>query len=318
MNLSQLYYFQHLAEVQHYTHAAEDLFITQPALSHSISALEDELGCTLFQKDGRNVRLTEDGRLFKTYVDQGLGAIDHGVAEIKGRHGMLTGTIDIGAIATVRSLYLPAAMTAYREKNGPLVEFRVYQGETTPLEKQLKSGAYDLVLAGPMSDSELTRVPLFHQPLAIVVSKMHPLAEHSSITYDDLKGYDVITYREGIAIGDCLTDFFKKTGAPVNELKLTRNYEDEVILGAMAMNEGVVALAVITTNLLPVPEMVIVPLDVPGADEFYPIVMSYRTKSFRTPAAQGFIEFLKTFVAPTFTHPNEVKNAAPEETASSD
>ena len=119
MNLSQLYYFQKLAEVQHYTRASEELYITQPALSHAISALEDELGANLFQKDGRNMRLTEDGEAFKSQIDIALTAIDNAVAEVKSRHGLVSGTIRIGAMATVCADYLPAAIKSYRDERGP-------------------------------------------------------------------------------------------------------------------------------------------------------------------------------------------------------
>ena len=56
MNLPQLYYFRKLAEVQHYTEAAKALYITQPSLSDSIASLEKELGVSLFQKKGRNIK----------------------------------------------------------------------------------------------------------------------------------------------------------------------------------------------------------------------------------------------------------------------
>ena len=68
MNLAQLSYFRHLSKIQHYTRASEELHISQSALSHSIASLEDELGCSLFRKEGRNVYLTDDGRVFQNYV----------------------------------------------------------------------------------------------------------------------------------------------------------------------------------------------------------------------------------------------------------
>ena len=61
MNLSQLYYFRKLAELQHYAKAAKELYITQPSLSNAISSLEQELGVSLFQKTGRNIHLTKYG-----------------------------------------------------------------------------------------------------------------------------------------------------------------------------------------------------------------------------------------------------------------
>ena len=172
MNLAQLSYFRHLAKIQHYTRASEELHISQSALSHSIASLEDELGCSLFRKEGRNVYLTDDGRLFQKYVDQGLAAIEQGVAELQQRHGMLTGAIEIGAIATVRSSYLPAAMKAYSDKYGSLVEFHVAQGETGPLNQRLEQGVYDLVIAGPHHRPDIECKTLFYQQL-VVLSLIH-------------------------------------------------------------------------------------------------------------------------------------------------
>ena len=68
MNLSQLYYFRKLAQLQHYTKASKELYITQPSLSDSISALEKELGVSLFRKHGRNIKLTDHGEKFYKFV----------------------------------------------------------------------------------------------------------------------------------------------------------------------------------------------------------------------------------------------------------
>ena len=70
MNLNQLHYFAKLAEVEHYTKAAEELSISQPSLSHAVSSLEKEIGTKLFEKQGRGVVLTKYGKIFKEYVDE--------------------------------------------------------------------------------------------------------------------------------------------------------------------------------------------------------------------------------------------------------
>lgn len=316
MNLSQLYYFQHLAEVQQYTRAAEDLFVTQSALSHSIASLEDELGCTLFEKDGRSLHLTEDGRLLKKSVDPALASIDGCVAEIKSRHGLLSGTIDIGAIASVRSSFLPAAITAFRNAQGPLVECRVIQGETMSLATKLDHGACDLIIAGPINARGVTTRVLFRQQLAVVVPRSHPLAHLEKIHFADLLGYDVITYRRGIPIGETLCRFLQEHWDDTVGLRLIRNYEDEVILGAMAMHEGVVALSLVTPSLLPEPDMVVIPLDEQGAQDFFPVELAYRTKGFHSGPSQNFISFLEGFEAPPFVHPclrDDAKSPRPSE-----
>ena len=300
MNLAQLSYFRHLAKIQHYTRASEELHISQSALSHSIASLEDELGCNLFRKEGRNVYLTDDGRVFQTYVEQGLTAIEQGVAELQQRHGMLTGAVEIGAIATVRSGYLPAAMKAYSDQFSSLVEFHVAQGETAPLNQRLEQGVYDLVIAGPHKHPDIECKTLFYQELAIAIRKDHPLASLSKVKWDNLVGHTVITYRRGIMCGETLEAFMKATNAPLEKLTLVRNYEDEVILGALAVHESSVALTMVTSNLLPDPNMVVIPLDIEGAETFYPISLTYRKKALRSPAAQSFIDFLLTFEAPKY------------------
>lgn len=300
MNLAQLSYFRHLAKIQHYTRASEELHISQSALSHSIASLEDELGCSLFRKEGRNVYLTDDGRVFQNYVDQGLAAIEQGVAELQQRHGMLTGAIEIGAIATVRSGYLPAAMKAYTDQYGSLVEFHVAQGETGPLNQRLEQGVYDLVIAGPHHKPDIECKTLFYQQLVVAVRRDHPLASLKSIHWDNLVGHTVNTYRRGIMVGETLEAFLKATNAPVEKLTLVRNYEDEVMLGALAVHESSVALTMLTSNLLPDPNMVIIPLDIEGAETFYPISLTYQKKAMLTPAAQSFIDFLLTFKAPVY------------------
>ena len=65
MNLNNLAYFLKVAEKEHITRAAEELHMTQPALSRAIGALETELGAELFERDGKNIRLNENGILVR-------------------------------------------------------------------------------------------------------------------------------------------------------------------------------------------------------------------------------------------------------------
>ncbi len=87
MNLSPSAVFQGVAQVQHYTKAAHNLFISQPTLSHSIASLEDELGVRLFEKNGRTVKLTDNGALFAQYVERSLDALEDGIGEPRKTQG---------------------------------------------------------------------------------------------------------------------------------------------------------------------------------------------------------------------------------------
>ena len=94
LSLSQLYNFKKLAETQHMTRAAKELYITQPTLSLSIKALEHELGVPLFFRDGRQIKLTKHGRDFYADVAGVLSDLDRSIAAVRAQG---TTTIDNAA-----------------------------------------------------------------------------------------------------------------------------------------------------------------------------------------------------------------------------
>ena len=79
MTLNQLNYFYQAAVLEHFNQAAEKMNITEPSLSRSIAALEDELGVTLFEKRGRNVILTKAGKIFLEHVSTILDDVKRAV-----------------------------------------------------------------------------------------------------------------------------------------------------------------------------------------------------------------------------------------------
>jgi len=109
----------------------------------SISSLEQELGIPLFQKEGRNVKLTKYGQEFYEYVNDALNQLDKGIAVAKSKSGIMGGMIDIGCIPTILGDYMPNAIQNYRAKN-PKAVFNIYQGHTLRLIDDLKKGKYDI------------------------------------------------------------------------------------------------------------------------------------------------------------------------------
>ena len=210
MNLSHLQYFRELAQVQHYTKAAHNLFISQPTLSHSIAALEDELGVKLFEKNGRTVKLTDDGALFAQYVERSLDALEDGIGELEKRKGRLSGTVRLGAIHSVRSAFLPEAVLAYRRTHGNLVELKIDQGSTKELLDYLHTGENDLAITSEVKADGFVFTPLFRQRLVIIVHEGHPFASRSSISVSELADMPVYTYREDIIVGISVQIHFGK------------------------------------------------------------------------------------------------------------
>lgn len=184
MNLSQLYYFRKLAELEHYTQAARELYISQPALSEAIHALEQELKIPLFQKEGRNVKLTKYGYEFNEYIKRGLQEIDNGIERAKSYTSSIAGTLKIGAIFTVQGDYLPCLLNAFATQVSPHVNFELRQGFSLPLIEGLRKGEYDAVFAAkPAEAYDLECIEVVAHELVAAVRTDHPLSRGGAVDF---------------------------------------------------------------------------------------------------------------------------------------
>src|ERR1700722_4396671 len=98
MDLHQLRSFFAVARHRHFTRAAAELHIGQPAVSQHVRRLEAELGVRLLSRTTRSVELTEAGRMLLARADSALGEIDAGLAEIAEVRGLVRGRLNIGAM----------------------------------------------------------------------------------------------------------------------------------------------------------------------------------------------------------------------------
>ena len=285
MNLSQLYYFRKLAQLQHYTKAAKELYITQPSLSDSISSLEQELGLSLFQKEGRNVKLTKYGKEFYEYVDAALNELDKGIAVAKSKSGLLGGVIDLGCIPTILGDYVPSVLTRYREIY-PKVSFNIYQGHTLRLLDELKKGTYDVAFCSKTEDTELEFIPILAQRLILVVRADHPLAQKEAVMLEELSDYSLTTYRETIPIGKIVRTVLRNKG-----VEASFSYDDEISIGGVVMATTQAAIAADTPYLSQfgyIKKIII--SDIPEDTRL--VYMVYSKKNYMTKATEDFMEFL--------------------------
>lgn len=286
MNLSQLYYFRKLAQLQHYTKAAKELYITQPSLSDSISSLEQELGISLFQKEGRNVKLTKYGQEFYGYVNEALNQLDKGIAVAKSKSGAMGGIIDIGCIPTILGDYIPQAVQDYKELKNPKAVFNIYQDHTLHLLDGLKRGKYDIAFCSKTEDPELEFVPILAQRLVLVVRKDHPLAEREEVCLKELTDYPLTTYRETLPIGKTVRAVLRAYG-----VECSFSYDDEISIGGVVTATNQTAIAADTPYLKQFDQIKKVTIsDIPQDTRL--VYMVYSKKNYMAKAPEDFAEFM--------------------------
>lgn len=286
MNLQQLYYFRKLAEVQHYTEAAKALYITQPSLSDSISSLENELSVALFQKKGRGIELTKYGQEFYQYVNQALGVLEHGIAIMKEKSDLVTGTIDVGCIPTLLGDFLPNALDLYHEKH-PQVSFNIFHEKSIPVAEGVSAGTYDIGLCSMVENKDdLVFVPITYQELVVIVRNDHPLAVHDSIELTALKGYMLSTYRDTIPIGKTIRKILKEKG-----MEAAYSYDDEISIAGRIIHSSKTAIVAYTPFLKQFDNLKKIHLtDVPKDTRMLYLV--YSKKNFITAAVEAFANFM--------------------------
>lgn len=195
MNLYYLRYFVKLAQVQHYTKAAQQLCITQPSLSHAIAQLEKELGVPLFEKSGRNTALTRFGQEFLICAQRTLSTLDAGVSSLQ-RSAKGEGLIRLGLLRTLGVEYIPKLaadfLKAYPHQE---LQFTFHTGVTGQLLEGLETGKFDLVFCSqPPEELALSAMAVHSQDMVAIVPKHHPLAAEHTVTPEQLLPYPMIYF----------------------------------------------------------------------------------------------------------------------------
>ena len=182
MDLHHLRALRKVVETGSFTRAAEELFLTQPAISHQIRSLEDELGQALFQRDGRSVAPTPAGRMLYDYARRILHLAEECEAVLADLRTGARGQVTVAAIGTTTVYVLPDILHEFRLQNpGVQIILRTAGGEE--VEEMVAHNVADLGIVGSHTDTRaFTAVPLFPDLIVPVVGAHHQYAALGSVS----------------------------------------------------------------------------------------------------------------------------------------
>lgn len=191
MDLRQLRHFVTVVRFGSFSMAAENLRVTQPALSKSLRALEQSLGVRLLERSPAGVKITMFGERLLGYSQLVLSLTEEAVDEIDALRGARRGSLHIGGMAAVLRTMVPDAMIRFVEAC-PDVDVVVHEGLNDALLGALFSGKLDVVISVrpvDMLDDDFEWRPLKDEPVDIVASSTHPLAGAAGLAVADLVPY---------------------------------------------------------------------------------------------------------------------------------
>lgn len=194
MNYNYLRYFSVLAELEHYTLAAARLEISQPSLSSAIRSLENELGVRLFEKVGRNIRLTEEGRYFRKKVDSALEELSAATETLLSSQENAPIVIRLGFVSGALNGSVAQMLAQYAESSDRF-RFHITEGSAKDLMDLLHQEKLDVAIVDVTSrDRSLHFRKLRQRSFFVAVSQNHPLAGRESIRVDELSDYPQIGF----------------------------------------------------------------------------------------------------------------------------
>lgn len=286
MNLNQLYYFKQLAKDQHYTKASQKLYISQPSLSHAIKELEKELGVALFYKKGRNVFLSEEGRIFLDYVNRSLQILQEGKQHLKDLHKSKNKIIEVSVIPTIVNTYFAPILQALNTRY-PHLQIRFKSEQTATIIAGIQNKTYDFGICSKISDTNLVFLPLLCEELVLIIPKKHPLSSMQKITLEQIAKYPFITYSKNVPLYNLIIDIFKRNNV---KPQITYQLDDETSIASMvSLNFGI---AIVAKNDLLIPFDNIDIIHLPLKYDTRLIYLVYNPQKKLTDEAHFFIDYL--------------------------
>ncbi|MGO4108555.1 LysR family transcriptional regulator [Paenibacillus sp. YAF4_2] len=287
MELTQLDYFLTVVRFQHVTKASEVLAITQPALSHSISKLEEELGVPLFERRGRNIQVTRYGRMFAESVERALSELEKGKQALEEQANPDSGVIRVAYLNILGAELIPKLIRGFRERH-PKIRFELVQGNHTFISGNMESGESDLMISSARLESDdYEWIPMVKAPLYVVVSPTHRLAQQEAVEFMELTGEPFIEVKHYCGLKSTLESCYSQVG-----FTPAVAYEAEDLMTVAGFVAAGLGLSILPkTSGLMLEGLVWLPIKDEGS--ICEIGLVKRQDRFLAPAAKRFSEYVK-------------------------
>lgn len=240
-DLRQLRAFVAVADEGSFTLAAKKLFLTQSAISHSMKALEESLGCRLLARLGKKTVLTGEGDVFLRRCRRILAELEQASRELDGMKRWGQGRIRIGAPHSLCQFLLPTVLREFRDCF-PKCEPSIEAGDTAILLERLADHELDVALGMRVRDTgEDESRTIFRDRMVFVVPPIHPWVEQGGPTVDDLETAQFIIYAKATETHRLVERYFEEINVRPRAPLVLGDMEAIKEMSKIGMGVGIVA-----------------------------------------------------------------------------
>lgn len=271
--------------------AATALHLTPSAISQQMAKLEREAGCRLVERQGRRLRLTEEGLALAKHAQRILAAVEEAESDLDERRGRVLGTISVGAFPTAARGLLPGVLLSCAER---FPDLRVRLREVEPYQAMARvvDGDLDVVVAQDWGNvpvavpDRLRSRDVGTDPADVAFPPGHPLAHRASVALADLVGEPWIASTEGTICHDWLTRTFRAAGH--EPLIVHQAAEFPTQLALVAAGLGLALIPRMAGDAVP-DGVRLVPVEPAMSRRIFAV---WREESARRPSVQAFVDTL--------------------------
>jgi DNA-binding transcriptional LysR family regulator len=236
----QLRAFSILARTGSFTETAYELHLTQSAISHSIRALEEDLGCRLLDRLGKTVVLTQAGEQLLVHAERVLQEMTTARAELS-HLGKWSSRLRIGASTTACQHVLPAVLREFK-KSFPHCAISIRPGDTPENIEALRAHQLDLAVnLEPRPNEPLEFRPLFTDELQFILGPHHPWAKAGKVERDEIARQTYVLYGKKSYTFQLIEDYFRQERIVLHSLLELGNME--AIKELVKLGHGISILA---------------------------------------------------------------------------
>ncbi|MEZ4866508.1 MAG: LysR family transcriptional regulator [Caldilineaceae bacterium] len=291
MEFTQLRALVTIVKEGSFTRAAEKLFVTQPALSLQIKALEREMGEELLERQGRRLLLTAPGRLVLAHAETILAQVEQLQRELAALQGVAAGHLCIGTSDTICLYLLPPVIQRFRLRY-PEVRIQLRNRPSAEVVAQLLEGEIDFgIVTLPVVDPRLEAEYLCDREEVAICHPTHPLAQQQTATLAELTQAPLLLLDKGATSRQLLDQQLLQVGLrpeiiELGSIEVIKRYA-AIDLGVAVVPRMAVTMEVATETLHP--------LTIPWLPK-RAIGVVRRRNGYRSPAERVFLQLLQEIV----------------------
>ncbi|MFP4208429.1 MAG: LysR substrate-binding domain-containing protein [Wenzhouxiangella sp.] len=284
MNIRAMQYLVTLADVRHFSKAAERCFVSQPTLSTQIRKLEEELGVQLVERSPRHVMLTRVGEEVVARCRGILAEVEAMRAIARRALDPESGLLRIGIFPTLAPYLLPHVVPTIRRRF-PRLTLRLFEEKTENILEMLTEGRLDAgILALPVGSDQMVARVLFEEPFVVAMPEGHPLSASQELCMADLEDQELLLLEDGHCLREHALEVCQMTGA--HEKLDFHATSMETLRQMVAANTGITLMPVLSVKppVAPTENLVTRPFGASGPKRT--IAMTWRKSS----ALSDFLE----------------------------